>query len=423
MKRVLFKLSFIFCATLNAQITLINTSTTNDLVRGSISIIGKNITISSGQGFFVKSYDECKTLIPMNKPTPVGFEDNLCRIDTSLMFLRVGDFSSNTSYIYKSVDGGYNWLLKFDTTGAGIPYLLDMKFFDSLNGIAPTTFYRQVRTSDGGNTWIWSNGPLHATTMTEIFEDSTIVVAGSASFPIIYMSKDRGNSWPISEGLNWAMPFDIAFLNKDTIFGITDISTQYYCSYFLRSFNGGKNWEKISRSSASKPGYPPEIAFRTLCIKKTNEIYVTATDQTNMALILKSTDLGQNWSTFNTGIKAYLNDMKFINDSVALVAGHNGVLFKWNTKTAVFVGIDKIRDEGLKLNIFPNPTNEKLYVEFSTDLIVKKLTLQNYVGQVLYETKNPQNPIEINLSTFPKGIYFLIAENSIARRGFKVMKE
>jgi hypothetical protein len=134
--------------------------------------------------------------------------------------------------------------------------------------------------------------------------------------------------------------------------------------------------------------------------------------------------MGLNWLTFNTNIKSALLDIKFINDSIALVSGTGGVLFKWNSKRSVFTGVGDNSLDQLSLQIGPNPVADKLKIEISESKVQNlRFTVQNALGQIVFREQFLEAKQEIDMNTFPSGIYFIKIQNNSGQKVFKIVKE
>ena len=59
-----------------------------------------------------------------------------------------------------------------------------------------------------------------------------------------------------------------------------------------------------------------------------------------------------------------------------------------------------------KISVYPNPTFEKLYFEF-TDNYIKKLIITDITGKQLIEKKQIKQNETISLSGFENGIYII----------------
>jgi hypothetical protein len=61
-----------------------------------------------------------------------------------------------------------------------------------------------------------------------------------------------------------------------------------------------------------------------------------------------------------------------------------------------------------KVQVFPNPATDVINVV--SDLNVKSITLVNYVGQMVYNQNVNSNNIQINVSNYVTGMYFVTIE-------------
>ncbi len=78
------------------------------------------------------------------------------------------------------------------------------------------------------------------------------------------------------------------------------------------------------------------------------------------------------------------------------------------TKTIINTGFES-SDQQDDISIFPNPASHTLHVEGFTNMTTIKIF--DMVGNVMIET-SARNSLQIDISTLPKGIYTLVAENS-----------
>ena len=87
--------------------------------------------------------------------------------------------------------------------------------------------------------------------------------------------------------------------------------------------------------------------------------------------------------------------------------------------------ISGLRESTKKLDvkIFPNPSTNKLYIEFEQNIFIDKVSISNILGQELYKEVKPLPKLEIDVSQLPRGIYFLKVENKNDQGFFKIVKE
>ncbi|MDO8998426.1 MAG: T9SS type A sorting domain-containing protein [Bacteroidota bacterium] len=399
-----FFLGFITCY--KSQYTLIPTGTTSQL--NKISIINNNILINGRNNYLVKSYDECNNFTTLNVAGPVGYSNYLQRLDTSKLY--VLSISSGNYKIFKSADGGNNWVEKYDTT----MLLTHFRFFDSLEGIAVAPTYKLKRTKDGGNTWSSGPSPANITTAIEVFGDSMICIGDGSG--TIYLSKNRGKTWPLGSGFpSSSYSRDIHFIDKDSLFVVSAPSTSGQC-YFTKTFTGGLTWQNNSIIPLNNPY---AIYFKT-----GNEGYIVGRDDNdNYGTILKTINSGQTWIKYKTQFQTIFLDINFINDSIALISGTGGELLKWN-KNSLATSLINYSKENSGLTIYPNPTKDKLNIEILISETKNiKLNITNSLGQVVYSIDNPDVKHEIDLSFLTSGIYYLKVQNISEQKAFKIIKE
>lgn len=84
------------------------------------------------------------------------------------------------------------------------------------------------------------------------------------------------------------------------------------------------------------------------------------------------------------------------------------VLCKGETVTTTSLGTTKA------INVFPNPTRDKLFIEISKKPTPSEFILSNNTGQIIYHTF-ASGDLMIDISTYPKGVYFLTINNEVDR--------
>ena len=74
-----------------------------------------------------------------------------------------------------------------------------------------------------------------------------------------------------------------------------------------------------------------------------------------------------------------------------------------------FVSVDEYDDDGM--NIYPNPADDLIHIASAYD--INKITMMNYLGQLVDQQNTVEdNQIELNVSTFEEGVYFLKIETA-----------
>ncbi|MBA3705800.1 MAG: T9SS type A sorting domain-containing protein [Bacteroidetes bacterium] len=104
---------------------------------------------------------------------------------------------------------------------------------------------------------------------------------------------------------------------------------------------------------------------------------------------------------------------------VHLKLGQRKTLAKRIIKTVTAAIIENtIGLENIK--IYPNPFNDKILVELNNS---DQLIISNYLGQTVYHLTHLTPRQEIDLSSFSRGAYFLIAKSNSSQKVFKIIKE
>lgn len=413
--RGLYVLFIFLSAKGNAQYTIVPTGTTDNLL--GISIFNNNIVISGRDNYLAKSNDECNSLTLLSVPEPVGFQNYLTRVDDNTSYMLSTNNGSFKYKIYKSIDGCATWTKILDSNSF---YLDQLRFFNPNDGIGVTSvIYQSLQTSNGGNSWMSSPPPIpiYSPTSLEVFGDSLVCLGGltSSANSVFIISKNRGTTWTFGGAFppNLSFPRKSFFLSNDTILGVS--SKGYTNAYFATTFDKGANWQ--FQVTPLFDGYGVNFKNRA-------EGYILGVSSNSTGVILKTTDLGQTWLSFNPPINSAFIDMKFLNDSIALVSGTNGLLMKWDTKATLFTGINQNNFDEIGLKLYPNPVKEKLKIEFSVkETKETKLSITNSLGQLIYTYEVNYQSEEIDISSFKSGLYFLRVQNNSNQKVFKIIKE
>ncbi|GBL34678.1 hypothetical protein EMGBS15_02730 [Filimonas sp.] len=120
-------------------------------------------------------------------------------------------------------------------------------------------------------------------------------------------------------------------------------------------------------------------------------------------VIYKTLDRGQNWTIFDTGLPEYLARIEFINDSIALISGTNGMLLKWN-KNSFATEVLYIKEQRNMITIYPNPANEEITIESTKEF--STVEIYSVLSKLVYKSKvNHSTQLKINTKELSAGIY------------------
>jgi photosystem II stability/assembly factor-like uncharacterized protein len=344
-----------------------------------------NINVSPITGFYIQS---------------IYFVDD----NTGFMEFR-GNNPGLTSYLYKTVDGGANWI---DKTPPGLPVgtgIADVFFTDINNGFV-TTDDVLFKSTDGGNNW------------------SSISFPGYVGFT------------------------EIDFIDANNgIVGAWD-GTFNYKGFVYTTTDGGLNWDSLVLNDTYTSIYDVDYTTNNTAFALTTNGWLT--DQR----IYKTTNNGLLWDTlflgFLTDSSDVANDMYFINDMEGYLSTTNGYIFKtlnggvtWTEEhyggpnldiiahngvdiyvggnintlltTAILTGIEDIMESNEITTVFPNPCNSNDNIQFKKP-VSGLLQIVDLNGKLIVaEQMNKSNYFQLSQLNLSPGIYvmFVSGEENI----------
>lgn len=390
----------------NCQFEKIATNTSATLQ--DLSVIRKNVLVSGFYDYLGRSKNQGKNLSILSVPGATGSVIRCQRLDTNNIFLL--SYSPSQTQLYRSYDGGDSWIQRSVSAGAFSHYF---GFFDTLTGLRTDGPFLE-KTLNGGITWTNVTCPFFVgTTAIKTFGDSLVCLGGvDASGRGLVLSKNRGKTWPNGWGIlgHNVEITGFSFVSNDTILAVGT------GGIFVYTVDGGANWIDTSE--------PPIYDYYDAACLKSNECYLVGGNSEGYGVIAKTTDFGKTWSSLNTGFKTTLQNVEIINDSIALLAGTNGILLRWNYKTSVFTGVDEGVLADHDISLFPNPANElvTITVDFNK-LGACYTTLRNQLGQKLRQTQITGANSTIDLAGLHEGIYYVEVGSKEFFKVFKIIKE
>lgn len=370
--------------------------------------------------------------------------------------------------VYKTTDGGLNWIKQIDGTDIGtglyfrnIEFLNEKigflgtfqgKFFKTLDGgtswsevtgitpnpagicgietIGETTVYgvgvffepaMLIKSTDSGVTWTSTDMSAHATALVEVvFVDENIGYASgkNANGGVIIKTTDGGITWTeiYNSGIKGEYVWKLQILqgsNNNTIFGAVQQATTNP-GKLIKSFNAGQNWEEKNVPGAD--------------IQAVGFISETHGFMGGSELgILETKDGGNTW--INTNIGGNLNRVFVINNTTAFAAGTT--IYKYTNETLATEDIGKSRIP-LSIKLSENPVNNKLAFSIaykgSDNMVIE---LYDVKGKFIKKLMKDQI---VNLSSIKKeysfdvthlssGIYILNFHNNTGRQSLKFIKK
>lgn len=303
--------------------------------------------------------------------------------------------------ILKTTNGGTNWTLQSN----GVPFSLNSVFFTDINtgyvvgGIENLTIQVQYifKTNDGGINWVaQSTGTqaLNSVFFTNTNTGYTVGVQGT-----ILKTTNGGLTWITQPSGTIRTLYSVFFIDSNTGFAVGDSGT------ILKTINGGTNW--ISQSITGNT-YLNSVYFTD-----TNTGYIVGGNYNYNTILYRTTDGGNSWSTMSSSLTYPLNSVFFPSASIGYAVGSDLSIIKYDASLGI-----KGKDKFTEINIYPNPAKENITIE-SNSITKQKMEIVNLLGQIVY-SGYIFHKATIDISTFPSGVYLvkLIADNEIFVRKF-----
>ncbi len=391
---------------LNAQIQI--PSYTNTKL-SKLSVLNNKVYIS-GPKYLRQSSDGGATLIPVSIPLPInGIIKDFHQLDANNLYIIISKYTAaSNNYdvkLYHSIDAGQSWINILSLTKNYSDYKIH--FFDSLEGVMVEQYTSSIyRTINGGNTWtIENNFPniLNYNFLIHGDRDSTLYISADECG---IASTDRGKKFKFAPN-GVSETNDISVLNRDTIF-VSSNSSFYY------TFEG---INYVAGSAGPFIGWRPKSCGfipTSFCYKAPNELYFSGQDANNKLKIAHSPNLSDNWTIYNSPFTAKVNNMKFINDSIAMLCGDSGKIFLWNKNQPLLVIVNDIGTSSTisDVSLSPNPSSNQQTLSIATKEIKSlQIYLIDYAGKRLQQmfngvSESGANIITLNIAQIPNGIYF-----------------
>lgn len=353
-----------------------------------------------------------------------------------------GYITKENGGLLKTVNGGNNWSVVSPIGTAGNIYFTS-------NDTGYSIYANKIlKTINGATSWTIKNTTATIYFRSIFFADNnTGYVLGtdsSASTGYIYKTTNAGENWFLQSTISLDMVMSIPYIF------FTDINNGYlvnYSSNIYKTTDGGLNWSTQIIDSTGYTaiysihfpsfniGYAVGMSYSTgIAICKTTDAGLTWTSQytdetnplysvyftnnnigyavggngINSGTVIKTIDGGNIWSLATVQSQTF-NSVCFPNNNTGYAVGTNGTIIKY------FDNSSNIGNENqLPLNnssfIYPNPTTGKLNITISKSQINdinNDINIYNSLGENIYSFRTFKTNFEINLSSQPKGIYFV----------------
>ncbi len=353
--------------------------------------------------YFAKTADLGQTIITLPSPT-----------DTThvMEFFQV---VGNDYYVYapmgrevvlKSRDFGWTW----DTINfLDQPWINDFLMIDSTFGFMGGPYGGEFRIANQSDT-NWVTGTFSAFGLFNVdviasasYGDSTMIGYGWNGYT--QRTDDKGQTWNWGYGTSWDVG-KAQFVNKDTIFSIGRAPSKE--TMFYHSFDGGQNHGGFQLGE--NIGIPPkqdglDFVGTDMHFDSPNHGYIIGYSSSfNEGLIFETSNYGQNWSIYHTGINEDLYSLQKMNDTIYFIGGRKGLLIKWNTNYPLqLLGVSG-EEEVTPIRLYPNPASSVVQIELPP-LSSGEFALSDLQGKIVMKSEVSSMKIEMGLSGVLPGIY------------------
>jgi photosystem II stability/assembly factor-like uncharacterized protein len=384
MKNLITTLISIFfsISTINAQWTELNSGTTVHL--NGIQFVDEHYGYCIGNdGIFLYTIDGGINWTKKTFFTTENFQE-LHFVNNSIGFI------SSDKHIYKTSDGGANfteitYLLQHPDTPSKIMDNISISFTDSIGIIS--AFWNDtvisLKSNNSGLTWDDFSSALNTDVQYSII-DMNVIYGVFLNRTKQYKTIDGGDTWTLVRNLPYTTVKDGGFKVFNTN-GLGYASCEY-AQPFVSFFSD------YSDTMVDNGFYPPEsYSFIDTAVGYylwKNKLHTTTDRGITNSMIYEFSDT--------------LNHIFFLNELLGFVCGKNGKIYKTEVGGTTSIENTKLKK---KIKIYPNPTSEKIHLDYGNDLQIQKIQLVNISGRVAKTFGN--NEKVLNVNGVSSGVYLL----------------
>lgn len=357
--------------------------------------------------------------------------------------------------VYKTTDGGQNWMEQFTTT----TYFRNIEFLNHDIGFVGTLEEEFYRTTDGGDNWelVALNPHPPAICGLDAVGTSTIYGCGAYFAPAyIIKSSDSGVNWEYIDMSAYARALvEILFIDEQTGYVSGNSSTG---GVILKTTDGGYSWTELFNSNTTG-----DFVWKLQLLENNTHIYGSIQSNVQGKLV-KSTDSGQTWEmkpfvdnwvqavgfisplhgwmgghstgfyettdggdTWNfLGIGSNLNRIVVLSPDLAYAAGGNLYWFGKGLSVNTITESDK---KALSVVLAPNPVKDELKISIDfqhSDNLVAELYDESgrFVKELTTDKIEQEGSREYVIEfPYPPGVYSINIHTNNGRRSLGVIKQ
>ncbi|MEM7575260.1 MAG: YCF48-related protein [Bacteroidota bacterium] len=269
-----------------------------------------------------------------------------------------------------------------------------VKYLDRLpNGRLVIMGRNNVLVSDNDQDWTVTHHGLNFLTYFLQVTGEDLILSGGNNAKV-YFSTNGGDSWQETPASPTASFLSAGIMLDEQTFLVSTGSRNY------RSTDGGQSWQENTA---------PRRLF-DFAMANTGEVFALERAFDEGSVLWRSTDAGASWEAVGRSCNE-LSGLTFNASGTELYAYGNGSLIN-RFDLGLISGVDS-REEvrtSAGLTVYPNPTDGQLFLEWDNDPTLENIQLElwNLNGQCVYTTTEAAaTQLELNLSSFPAGLYLL----------------
>ena len=163
----------------------------------------------------------------------------------------------------------------------------------------------------------------------------------------------------------------------------------------LKTTNGGTDWTFQAKDT---------LPFL-------NSVYFTDKDNGYAVgyngSIMKTINGGTLWTLQMSGTTSYFSSVFFTGVNTGYAVGQNGVILKTENGGGYPLEINEKYPISNRIKIYPNPSSDKITIEASKTFSTGHLSILNLNSQEILSQTITKPSTQIDISTFPTGVYFV----------------